>query len=32
MNTDDYNQIEVNKSIIEGSKFLKEGFCCYYNN
>ena len=26
MNTDDYNQIEVNKSIIEGSKFLKEGF------
>ena len=26
MNTDDYNQIEVNKSLIEGSKFLKEGF------
>ena len=26
MNTDDYNQIEVNKSNIEGSKFLKEGF------
>ena len=26
MNNDDYNQIEVNKSLIEGSKFLKEGF------
>ena len=26
MNTDDYNQIEVNVSNIEGNKFLKEGF------
>ena len=25
MNTDDYNQIEVQKEQIEGSKFLKEG-------
>ena len=25
MNTEDFNQIEVNKSIIEGRKFLKEG-------
>ena len=25
MNTDDYNQIEVHKEQIEGSKFLKEG-------
>ena len=25
MNTEDFNQIEVNESIIEGRKFLKEG-------